>query len=215
MLRSFISLLFLLTNHSVFSQTTLRGVAAISANHFLRDSIEVSPNKSFNKKIKIRDISNSKYKIEIRLYTDYSLSNTKSLRRIYLVDTIWKADAYDEQNNPVAIKKYKLYGKPSFDSLIIKLLSFNIMSLPNQSELKTKMRKDTVEVVDGEYIKMNKHIMVTDGESYTVEIKVGKDSRIYGFDNPESYAKFYDNVKELKDYVNIIRTFNSNLSNSR
>ncbi len=46
-----------------------------------------------------------------------------------------------------------------------------------------------------------------DGESYTVEIKIGDKFRVYQFDNPDIYSKFYDNVSELKDYLYIVQSF--------
>ena len=51
-----------------------------------------------------------------------------------------------------------------------------------------------------------------DGESYTVEIKIGDNFRVYQFDNPDSYSKFYDNVLELKDYLNIVQSFDKFLN---
>ena len=46
-----------------------------------------------------------------------------------------------------------------------------------------------------------------DGESYTIEIKIGEKFRVYQFDNPDIYSKFYDNVTELKNYLDIVQTF--------
>lgn len=122
-----------------------------------------------------------------------------------MVDTAWNAVEYDEWNKPVKIKKYKLQAKPSFDSLFLRLLSYNILTLPNQSDLKSKMRK--IVQVDEEGYTTERKILVTDGEGFTIEIKIGGKFRVYQFDNPESYSKFYDNVSELKDYLKIVQTF--------
>ena len=122
-----------------------------------------------------------------------------------MVDTTWNAVEYDEWNKPVKIKKYKLRAKPTYDSLFLRLLSYNILTLPNQSELKGKMRKDVQVTAEGDTTEKKIHVM--DGESYTVEIKIGGKFRVYQFDNPDSYSKFYDNVTELKDYLNIVQTF--------
>lgn len=100
-----------------------------------------------------------------------------------------------------------LKAKPSFDSLFLRLLSYNILTLPNQSDLKSKMRKDVQ--VDDEGYTTERKIYVTDGESYTVEIKIGDKFRVYQFDNPDSYSKFYTNVSELKEYLNIVQTFDN------
>ena len=87
----------------------------------------------------------------------------------------------------------------------MRLLSYNILTLPSQSDLKAKMHKD-VQVEEEGYTTERK-ILVTDGEEFTIEIKIGGKFRVYQFDNPESYSKFYDNVSELKDYLNIVQSF--------
>ena len=197
--------LLLLLGHISFGQTIIRGVTTISTDGINGDSLNNCPNLVFNDRIKVVQIDKSSAKVDIRLYRLHSLSNTKTLRRLFMVDTTWNAVEYDEWNKPVKIKKYKLRAKPSFDSLFLRLLSYNILTLPNQSKLKSKMRKDVQ--VDEDGYTTERKIHVTDGESYTVEIKIGNKFRVYQFDNPESYSKFYDNVSELKDYLNIVQTF--------
>jgi hypothetical protein len=197
--------ILLLLGHISFGQTTIRGITSISTDGIYSDSLNKSPNVAFNDRIKLVQIDKSSAKVDIRLYRLHSLSNTKTLRRLFLVDTNWSAVEYDEWNKPVKIKKYRLEAKPSFDSLFLRLLSYNILTLPNQSDLKSKMRKDVQ--VDDEGYTTERKIYVTDGESYTVEIKIGDKFRVYQFDNPDSYSKFYDNVSELKDYLDIVQTF--------
>ena len=195
----------LLLGHISFGQTTIRGVATISTDGIKGDSVNNSPNLVFNDRINLVQIDKSSAKVDIRLYRLHSLSNTKKLHRLFLVDTTWNAVEYDEWNKPVKIKKYKLRTKPNFDSLFLRLLAYNVMTLPNQSDLKTKMRKDVQ--VDEEGYTTERKIYVTDGESYTIEIKIGGKFRVYQFDNPDSNSKFYDNVSELKDYLNIVQSF--------
>lgn len=197
--------LLLLSGHISFGQITIRGITTISTDGIYGDSLNNSPNLEFNDRIKLVQIDKSSASVDIRLYRLHSLSNTKTLRRLFMVDTTWNAVEYDEWNKPVKIKKYKLRAKPSFDSLFLRLLSYNILTLPNQSQLKSKMRKDIQVTAEGDTTERKIHIM--DGESYTVEIKIGDKFRVYQFDNPDSYSKFYDNVTELKDYLNIVRTF--------
>jgi len=197
--------LLLLLGHVSFGQIIIRGNTKISTDGIFSDSLNNSPNLAFNDRIKLVQIDKSSSNVDIRLYRLHSLSNTKKLRRLFMVDTTWNAVEYDEWNRPVKIKKYNLRAKPSFDSLFLQLLSYNIWTLPNQSELKNKMRKDVQVTTEGDTTERKIHIM--DGESYTVEIKIGSKFRVYQFDNPESYSKFYDNVIELKDYLNIVQTF--------
>ena len=197
--------LLLLLGHICCGQSFTRGITSISTDSIYGDSLNNSPNLAFNDRIKLAQIDKSNVKVDIRLYRLHSLSNTRTLLRLYMVDTTWNAVEYDEWNNPVKIKKYKLRANSSFDSLFLRLLSYNIMTLPNQSELKSKMHKDVQVTVEGDTTERKIHVM--DGESYTVEIKIGDKFRVYQFDNPESYSKFYDNVSELKDYLNIVLTF--------
>ncbi len=67
------------------------------------------------------------------------------------------------------------------------------------------MRKDVQVTAEGDVTERKIHVM--DGESYTVEIKIDDKFRVYQFENPDSYSKFYDNVPELKDYLNIVQAF--------
>ena len=197
--------LLLLLGHISFGQTKIRGISTISTDGIYGDSLNNSPNFAFNDRIKLVQLYNSSARIDIRLYKLHSLSNTKTLRRLFLIDTTWNAVEYDEGNRPVKIKTYKLRAKPSHDSLFLRLLSYNILTLPNQLELKSRMRKDVQVTAEGDTTERKIHVM--DGESYTVEIKIGGKFRVYQFDNPDSYSKFYDNVNELKDYLNIVQTF--------
>jgi hypothetical protein len=202
-------LLLLLFGHISFGQTIIRGNTSISTDGISGDSLNNSPNLVFNDRIKLVQIDKSSAKVDIRLYRLHSLSNTKTLRRLYLFDTTWNAVEYDEWNKPVKIKKYKLTAKSDFDSLFLRLLSYNILTLPNQADLKSKMRK--VVGVDEEGYEIIKSFHVTDGESYTIEIKIGDNFRVYQFNNPDSYSKAYDNVSELKDYLSIVQTFEKSL----
>ncbi len=197
--------LVLLLGHISFGQTIIRGVTTISTDGIYGDSVNNSPNHVFNDRIKLVQIDKSSATVDIRLYRLHSLSNTKTLRRLFLVDTTWRAVEYDEWNKPVKIKKYKLKAKPNFGSLFSQLLSYNILTLPNQSDLKSKMRK--VVGVDEDGYEIIKEFHVTDGESYTIEIRIGSNFRVYQFSNPDSYSKVYENVSELKDYLNIVQSF--------
>ena len=197
--------LLLLFGHITFGQTVIRGVTKISTGDIYGDSVNNSPNHVFNDRIKLTQIDKSSATVDIRLYRLHSLSNTKTLRRFFLIDTTWRAVEYHEWNKPVRIKKYKLKAKLNFDSMFAQLLSYNILKLPNQSDLKSKMRK--VVGIDEEGNEIIKAFHVIDGKSYTIEIRIGNNFRVYQFSNPDSYSKAYENVSELKDYLNIVQSF--------
>lgn len=54
-------------------------------------------------------------------------------------------------------------------------------------------------------------IQTTDGQSYTVEFKIGDKYRVYTFHNPDTFSSFYDDVQELKDFVAIKNIFETEL----
>lgn len=200
-----ITLILLLFGQFAYGQTIIRGVTTVSTDTILGDTVNTSPNTAFNNKIKLAAIDNSEAKVDIRLYKHFSLSNTKALRRIFLVDTNWNASEFVEWNSPPKIKRHSLAAKANYDSFFVRLLSAKIMTLPSQAELKSKMRKDVQVIEDG--TTTEKKILITDGISYTVEIKIRDKYRVYQFNNPEEYAKFYDNVSELQGYVRIVQIF--------
>jgi hypothetical protein len=184
---------------------TIRDVTTISTDGIYGDSINNSTNQVFNDRIKLVQIDKSTAAVDIRLYRLHSLSNTITLRRLFLVNTTWKAVEYKEWNKPIKIKTYKLKAKSNFGSLFSQLLSYNILRLPNQSDLKVKIRKDVQVTAEGYTTERKIHVI--HGKSYSVEIKIANKFRVYQFDNPDSYSKFYDNVSELKDFFNIVQSF--------
>ena len=205
--------LLLLLGHISFGQTTIRGITSIKTDGFTSDSVNKSPNIAFNDRIKLVQIDRSTAKVDIRLYRLHSLSNTKTLRRLFLVDTTWNAVEYDEWNKPVKIKKYMLKPKTNFDSLFLKLLSHNILTLPNQSELKNKLEQNSETTIEGERT-ITRMIMVVDGDLFTVEMKIADKFRVIKFDNPKIYFNYYPTVPEFSDYLNIVETMNKELTKS-
>jgi hypothetical protein len=193
---------------STSGQTTIRGTTKINIDGIISDSVNNSPNKKFEKRINIKSIDKSDSEIEIRFYRLTSLSNTKNLKIIKLRDKEWTSLEYDEWNNPVKIKKYKLNVMTDFESFTINLFDQNLTQLPNQDDLKDKMKKLTVR--NGRQVEQR--LSVSDGDSYTVEFRIGDKFRIYQFDNPDSYARFYDNVEELKNYIAIKDIFEKELT---
>jgi hypothetical protein len=207
-LRTITTTLILLISLSTWGQTTIRGTTIINSDGIISDSVNNSPNKEFEKRIKINPIDKSDSELEIRFYKLTSLSDTKNLKIIKLKDKEWTSIEYDEWNNPVKIKKYKLEATTDFETFISKLFEQNLTRLPNQDQLKDKMKKLTER--NGKQVESK--ISVLDGHSYTVEFKVRDNFRVYEFDNPDSYARFYDNVDELKNYVAIKDLFEKELT---
>lgn len=192
---------------SAWGQTTIRGTTTITTDDIISDSVNNSPNRKFEKRVKIKPIDKSNSELEIRFYKLRSLSNTTNLKIIKLRNKEWTSVEYDEWNNPVRIKRYKLAAVPDFESFIRKLLEQNLTRLPTQQQLEGKMKKFT----ERNGRRRESKIAVLDGHSYTVEFKFGNSFRVFEFDSPDAYAKFYDNVEELKNYVAIKELFEKEL----
>lgn len=186
----------------------LSDIQLSKADNIQSDSINLSPNSDFEKKVGLTPIDKSGNATEVRFYKLDELSGTRNLKTVAVKDSIWTAVEYIEQNKPAKIKKYKLKAEQGqLRSLMRLLLNHNLAYLPNQAELEPKMKKYS-DTVRG---KAEQKIIVSDGESYTVEFKIGNTFRIYRFHNPKTYSDFYDDVQELKDYVAIVSLFENQL----
>lgn len=191
-----------------FSQVEIRGVTTIVTDGIQSDSVNRSPNKEFEKRIKLIPIDKSNNKVEIRFYKHEELSSTKDLKVLELKGDSWTGTEYKETNHPkIKIKKFELSAQNGFEELFKMLLHNNLTRLPSQKELEPKMKK-YVETIRG---RAEQKIITTDGQSYTVEFKIGDKYRIYTFPNPDTYSEFYDDVQELKDFVIIKNIFESEL----
>lgn len=197
----------LLISLSAWGQTAIRGTTTIETDGMISDAVNNSPNRKFEKRVKIKPIDKSSSELEIRFYELTNLTNTKNLKIIKLKNRKWTSVEYVEWNSPVRIMKYKLVAVPDFESFIRKLFEQNLIWLPNQEQLGGKMKK----FIERDGKKGESIILVSDGHSYTVEFKVGDSFRVFEFDNPDIYAEFYDNVEELKNYVAIKELFEKEL----
>jgi hypothetical protein len=200
---SFSLLIFLVFTNS-YSQVGVRDVKRIEAVVIQSDSLNTSPNRDYEERIKIRPIQEANNDVEIRFYVHTSLTNTRDLKIIYSNKGNWNGILFRETNYPkIKIRKYSLKAKSGFEELFSLLLENNLTRLPNQEDLKPKMRK--VSIRNG--VEVEHKLSVTDGEFCTVEFKIGEKFRIYSFHSPEYYSNFYSGVQELKDYVAIKKIF--------
>ena len=194
-----------------FTQVEIRGVTKIQTDGIQSDTVNLSPNKEFEKRINLKPIHESENKVEIRFYKLENLSNTKDLKILVLRDDSWEGTLYSESNYPkIRIKKFELEAPGGFQEFFMMLLQNNLTSLPDQKELKPKMKK--YGAVHEKRGRAEQIILINDGQSYTVEFKIGDKYRIYTFHNPDTYSEFYDNVQELKDYVKIKNIFETELN---
>ncbi|WP_115375075.1 hypothetical protein [Adhaeribacter pallidiroseus] len=208
-MKQIILLLFFVSLKS-FSQVEVRGISKIELAGIQSDSINLSANKEFEKRIKLKSIEKSENEVEIRFYELLSLSNTRNLKVLVLKNDIWKATEFSEINNPrLKISKFALDAPNGFELVIQKLFQNKLTKLPSQEALKPRMKK--YGQTDPKRGRAEKVLIVNDGKSYTIEFKIGDKFRIYNFSNPETYANFYNDVQELKDYVAIKNIFTEEL----
>lgn len=116
---------FAVTFQVLQAQTKERDIVAIMADSIISDSINNSPHRGFEKRIKIKPIDQTDSEVEIRFYKNTSLSNTIDLKIIKLQNGDWQAVGYDEWNKPKKIKKGKLTPASDFNSLLKSLLDNN------------------------------------------------------------------------------------------
>ena len=208
-LKQIILLLFFVSLKG-FSQVEVRGITKIEFAEIQSDLINLSANKDFEKRIKLKPIEKSENEVEIRFYELQSLSNTRNLKVLVLKNDIWKGIEHSEINNPkIKIERFALIAPGGFEELINKLFQNNLTKLPSQEALKPKMKK--YGQTDPKRGRAEKVLIVNDGYSYTIEFKIRDKFMIYSFSNTETYANFYNDVQELKSYVAIKNIFTEEL----
>ncbi|WP_300665398.1 hypothetical protein [Fluviicola sp.] len=148
----------------------------------------------------LTSILKSEYPIEIRFINSGFRGFSGA---VLCYDSVWsvKIKSFDFRLNAM---NWKIKEETrNLDSLFSELVSHNIFSLPDQSDL--KMKRYYYNPKTGEFI--GEGMGVGCGAHYTIEFKIGDWYRRYSCSSPEAFAEFYPNVHELKDYVNIVRIF--------
>lgn len=204
-LRTIKTIVILLIVSSAWSQTTIRGTTSITSDGIVSDTVNSSPNKDFQNRINLGPIDSSGYDFEIRFYKLTAARNTRNLRIVRFAHGEWEALEFDERTK-VKIQRHILVSTLGFETFLANLTKHNFATLPNQSEVDIKIQSSFGS--KKEYLQSRPTIM--DGYEFTIEFKVDEKFRVYRFNNPESYAKYYDNV-ELKDYVSIQKIFEGDL----
>lgn len=168
-----------------------------------------------NKVLEIPDTL--EFQKEIRIYKDYSISNTVEIFRMYDEGkNNWIVFKYFYLKNSKQITKIdkiefpkenmgKLKAKDA-NLIWLNLLMSDIEFLPSIEEINYKFKKDSIEFEDGEYGIVKKKVLVLDGKSYQVYVKNGKIRNNFSFDNPETYLKNHPNVDELISYNQLLST---------
>jgi len=202
----FAAIVFISGSVPAWGQTANRGVTTTTSDGVVSDTINRSPNRDFEKRINLGPIDSSAFDLEIRFYKLTVATNKRNLRLVRFIAGQWESFEFDE-NNGSKIKKHSLVPRIGYDMFLTNLAKSNFTSLPNQSDLERKIQDSFA--TRKEYLQSRPSIM--DGYEFTVEFKVAGKFGVYRFNNPESYAKYYDNV-EWKNYISIQQLFEDGLA---
>lgn len=195
------TIFILLIATSAWGQTTIHGTTTITSDGVVSDTINRSPNRDFEKRINLGPIDSSSFDFEIRFYKLTAVTNKRNLRLVRFISGQWESFEFDENNKSKIIKR-PIVPTTGYDVFLINLTKHNFKSLPNHTDLDKKIQDGFA--TKKEYLQSRPSIM--DGYEFTVEFKIGYKYRVYQFSNPESYAKYYDNI-ELKNYISIEKMF--------
>jgi len=177
------------------------------AFHYVADSTSIN---TILKQLKIRPVASSNPKTEIIIQLGESFSTQGKVLHLQEINNNWSGTLYTyfiDAKYAHTIDKYEtkvLVPESDWKQVLQELEELNVYSLPSQSTLEPKMKKESDVSRNGQkgYLK----VMVTDGSAYNVIVKSENHVRSYAFYSPWIYSSHYPDVKELKNYSAIINT---------
>lgn len=196
MKRSIYILLFTLIVSALSAQTEVK---TFELGNVISDTLTF---RNYQFRSDLAPILKSTNKIEIRLKTEPSFEYSNYIILSYT--NRWSVTYYYYKPDSNILFSRILTPKVDLDSIFGRLVSNNVFSLPDQSDLKTNKFvyiPETDEMGGPE-------INVLDGTCYILEFKVSENYRRYIYYNPEIYADFYPLVYELRNFTNIVGIFN-------
>jgi hypothetical protein len=161
-------------------------------------SDSTSVNRELGLKLGLASINGSNSVIEIRLYSNIGFPGAECVVLQY--DKTWTATKYKLDAKDAVVKSvFKPVG--GVDPLVRSMIAFNLFSLPTQKSLNQGNYK--LDLATNE-VKASA-ITVSDAPCYTVQFKVGNNSREYKYCDPKSYAAFYKRQHEYLDFAGILK----------
>ncbi|MCU0351907.1 MAG: hypothetical protein MUF43_13935 [Flavobacterium sp.] len=159
------------------------------------------------KTIGITDITESRNKIEIRLYETYFLAGLTYCTTLYL-DTTFKVNRtkywryYDS-------KKYQPKEINTIDVIVPSkvfsvLITNGIFSLPNKKWNETLSESKPKELTQNGLTDVN-FLVIADGVGYTIEFKVDSIFNRISFSNADTYFKAYPDNQLFRRQYEIIK----------
>jgi hypothetical protein len=199
------TIVILLMTSVAWGQTAIRGMEIIVSDGIISDTINHSPNRDFEKRLDLEPIDSSGFDFEIRFYKLTMVTNKRNLRLVRFVAGQWESAEFDE-NHKSKIVRHPAAPRVEYDVFLMNLMKCNFTALPDQREVDKKIEDSFP--TKKEYLQSRPS--VHDGYAFTIEFKIANKFRVYGFYNPEVYARYYDNV-EFKNYLAIQKMFENDL----
>lgn len=173
----------------------------------------LTSNHWIEKQLNIANITATDMEIDLRIFLNRGITNGGHVLHIMKNNKGWSGTKYDywlKMNDGYVTEKVKKINKTKlksndWDSLWTKLQQFNVLNLPNQASIKDKLRKK-VKSNRGDGYEAYEVMIVTDGSSYDLEIKIREKIAKYSFHEPCVYSNKYPEVEEVRSYCNIILT---------
>ena len=175
------------------------------------DDVEV-----LQKRLDIVKIHDSTNDIDLRIYLSRGFTNSGHVLWIRRKGEKWLGTKFDyylkikrngETGRINKINSQNLLPYESWSSLWSSLVNSNIKNLPNQEEIKDKLRKEVTTTRGKGYEIIN----VVDGSGYHLTLKDGADVITYNFHSPWIYKEKFPEVEEVKNYSDIISTLEKHL----
>jgi len=177
---------------------------------------ETLTNERFlEQQLKIKAITESKKDVDLRIFLGTGITNGGEIIHITKKKKKWRAVQYEYyldtelDNRPIkTYYKNKLKPTESWDKFWTHLQNLDIVILPDQEKIKSKLRTE----ITNKRGKGYRYLMIGDGSSYHINIKSEDQFNNYSFNNPTTYAKTYPHVSEVVSYANIISAIESQFS---
>lgn len=153
---------------------------------------------------------------EVRIYKDFGdQSHTQVFRMYQDSSKIWRAELINYKTrvpNPAKFNLHKqiLIPKSEMDWIWLNIIKTNIQHLPNMSDIQWKLKEEPeIKEINGEKQLIRKITLMSGGEVFEVQIRLGDKSNRISYSNPDSYLRMYEGVDELiyfNELLNVVRT---------
>jgi hypothetical protein len=173
----------------------------------------LTKNNWIEKQLNLVNLKTTDSEIDLRIFLDRGITNGGHVIQIVQRNGTWTGTKYDyllkmkkgTVTNKIAKTTKTELKSNDWDSLWTKLEKLDITALPNQDDIKDKLRKEVTTKRGKGYEVLN----VTDGSSYDLTIKKGENIYNYSFHSPWTYSQKYPDVEEVRKYSDIVSTLES------